>query len=102
MSENRSINEHSLQCQGQDVLRCIVVGSRLACDVVDYPKLGKRHFRNAGLPWSLVDQDRITHPKAEKKWPVRKGVVLKAVQAIVSANRKASVTAQFCDAKLGG
>lgn len=50
---------HSIRNTGDTALRCIVIGERLAHDVGDYPRLGKRIYRNAGLPWALVDQDAI-------------------------------------------
>jgi len=50
---------HSIRNTGRDVLRCIVVGERLAHDVGDYPHQGKRIYRNAGQPWQLVDHDQI-------------------------------------------
>ena len=50
---------HSIKNTGNEVLRCIVVGERLAHDVGDYPRLGKRLYRNAGLPWSLVEHEQI-------------------------------------------
>ncbi|WP_428651190.1 cupin domain-containing protein [Roseibium sp.] len=50
---------HSIKNTGEEVLRCIVVGERLAHDVGDYPRLGKRIYRNAGMPFDLVDHDRI-------------------------------------------
>jgi len=53
---------HSIRNTGADVLRCIVVGERLAHDVGDYPRLGKRIYRNAGVPWNLVDHDAIETP----------------------------------------
>ncbi|WP_269581414.1 cupin domain-containing protein [Roseibium sp. Sym1] len=55
----KSGQPHSIRNTGTEVLRCIVVGERLAHDVADYPRLGKRIHRHAGLPWSLVDRDRI-------------------------------------------
>lgn len=51
---------HSIKNTGDDVLRCIVVGERLAHDVGDYTRLGKRIYRNAGMAWNLVDHDQIT------------------------------------------
>ena len=51
---------HSIKNTGDEVLRCIVVGERLAHDVGDYTRLGKRIYRNAGMPWNLVDHDQIT------------------------------------------
>ena len=46
----------------QEPLRCIVVGERLAHDVGDYPRLGKRIYRNDGEPWELVDHADIESP----------------------------------------
>ncbi len=51
---------HSIKNTGRETLRCIVVGDRLAHDVVDYPRLEKRLYRNAGMAWNLVDRDQIT------------------------------------------
>jgi uncharacterized cupin superfamily protein len=50
---------HSIENTGDEVLRCIVVGERLAHDVGDYPRLGKRIHRHTGLPWELVDHADI-------------------------------------------
>lgn len=50
---------HSIRNTGPEVLRCIVVGQRLAHDTADYPRLGKRLFRSAGQPWSLVEHADI-------------------------------------------
>ncbi|MHA7772131.1 cupin domain-containing protein [Roseibium sp. M-1] len=50
---------HTIRNNGQETLRCIVVGERLVHDVADYPKLGKRIHRHAGMPWSLVDRENI-------------------------------------------
>ena len=50
---------HSIRNTGTETLRCIVVGERNAHDVGEYPRRGKRIYRNAGLPWSLVDDDAI-------------------------------------------
>lgn len=58
---------HSIRNTGQTTLRCIVVGERLAHDVGDYPRLGKRIYRHAGMPWNLVDHDAIAEPKAGEK-----------------------------------
>ncbi|NVK19585.1 MAG: cupin domain-containing protein [Methylocystaceae bacterium] len=58
---------HTMINTGQDVLKCIVVGQRLAHDVGDYPKLGKRIYRNQGMAWDLVDHEDINHPNAGKK-----------------------------------
>ena len=58
---------HTMKNTGQDVLRCIVVGERLAHDIGDYPNQKKRLFRNQGQPWDLVDHDAITNPQAGGK-----------------------------------
>lgn len=58
---------HKLRNTGATVLRCIVVGQRLGHDVVDYPAIGKRLYRNQGMAWNLVDQDHISEPVAGKK-----------------------------------
>ncbi len=51
---------HTIVNTGDEVLRCIVVGERLAHDVGDYPRLGKRIHRHDGMPWVLVDHEAIT------------------------------------------
>lgn len=53
---------HTITNTGSETLRCIVVGERLAHDVGDYPKLGKRIYRNAGLAPNLVDHTNIDEP----------------------------------------
>lgn len=54
---------HAFHNPGPESLRCLVVGQRLAHDVSDYPRLGKRLFRNGG-DWNLVDHADIVDPKA--------------------------------------
>ncbi|MEM7539607.1 MAG: cupin domain-containing protein [Chloroflexota bacterium] len=46
---------HTIKNTSNGVLKCIVVGQRLAHDVGDYPNLQKRIFRNIGMKWDLVD-----------------------------------------------
>lgn len=58
---------HRLVNTGDSVLRCIVVGERLDHDVADYTDLGKRIYRNAGLPWNLVDHGDIETPSGGAK-----------------------------------
>lgn len=58
---------HQLRNCGDGVLRCIVVGERRAHDVGDYPRLGKRLYRNADMPWNLVDLDDVDEPNAGRK-----------------------------------
>jgi len=58
---------HTMDNTGDEVLKCIVVGERLAHDAGDYPRKAKRIYRNAGLPWDLVDLYDIQHPNAGVK-----------------------------------
>ena len=58
---------HSIKNTGVETLRCLVVGQRLAHDVGDYPRKGKRIYRNAGVAWNLVDHDNIKEIKAGSK-----------------------------------
>jgi uncharacterized cupin superfamily protein len=58
---------HQLWNTGTSVLRCIVVGQRLAHDVADYPGKGKRIYRNAGMKWNVVDLEHISEPVAGRK-----------------------------------
>ena len=58
---------HTMTNTGDEPLVCLVVGERLAHDVGDYPRKGKRIFRQAGLPWQLVDVDAIETPNAGAK-----------------------------------
>lgn len=58
---------HTMYNDGQNVLKCIVVGQRLPHDIGDYPHLKKRIYRNQGMEWDLVDTEAIAHPKAGKK-----------------------------------
>ena len=58
---------HKLRNTGDGVLRCIVVGQRLPQDVADYTLLGKRLYRNEGLPWNLVDLSAVEEPVAGRK-----------------------------------
>lgn len=59
---------HKLTNTGTTPLKCIVVGQRLAHDVGDYPRSGKRIYRNSGFAWNLVDLDDITQPSGGKKF----------------------------------
>ena len=58
---------HAIRNTGDDVLTCLVIGQRLAQDVADYPRLGKRLYRNDGMPWDLADIAALDHPKAGAK-----------------------------------
>lgn len=58
---------HTIKNSGQQVLKCLVVGTRLEHDVADYPNLDKRLYRNEGQPWELVSHEHIERPAAGKK-----------------------------------
>lgn len=58
----RNAAAHAIVNDGDETLVCLVMGQRLQQDVADYPKLGKRLYRNSG-EWNLVDMDRIAYPK---------------------------------------
>ena len=47
---------------GTTPLRCLVIGQRLAHDVGDYPRLGKRIYRRQGHAPDLVDTQQVIHP----------------------------------------
>lgn len=51
---------HEMFNDGDEPLVCLVVGERLEQDVTDYPRLGKRLYRNSG-EWNLVDYAAIEH-----------------------------------------
>lgn len=53
---------HCITNTGSETLVCLVAGQRLEQDVADYPKLGKRLYRNSG-EWNLVDLANISNPK---------------------------------------
>jgi uncharacterized cupin superfamily protein len=55
---------HTMINSGSETLKCIVVGERLNHDVGDYPELGKRIYRNEGLPWDVVDHQYIDNPSS--------------------------------------
>lgn len=57
---------HTMKNTGNEVLRCIVVGQRLAYDVADYPRLAKRLYRYNGTN-DLVEADAISNPSVGKK-----------------------------------
>lgn len=50
---------HTIVNTGAALLRLLVIGERLAHDVGDYPRLGKRIYRQAGRAWDLVDHADI-------------------------------------------
>ncbi|WP_276720067.1 cupin domain-containing protein [Pseudooceanicola nitratireducens] len=58
---------HVIRNTGPGLFRAIVVGERLAHDVADYPRLGKRIYRSQGRPWNLVDHADIEEPVAGAK-----------------------------------
>lgn len=53
---------HSLKNTGDVTFRCITVTQRKHHDVSDYPRLGKRLFRNKDLTWNMVDLNVIDRP----------------------------------------
>jgi uncharacterized cupin superfamily protein len=57
---------HSMRNAGAEMLRCIVVGQRLANDIVDYPRLSKRLYRHEGGN-DLVDLGSIGAPTMGRK-----------------------------------
>lgn len=57
---------HSLQNTGTAPLRCISVSQRKGHDVSDYPRKGKRLFRNKDLTWNMVDLSVIDRPFGSK------------------------------------
>ena len=57
---------HSLQNTGDAPLRCIAISQRKAHDVSDYPRRGKRLYRNEKLTWNLVDLAVIDRPFGAK------------------------------------
>lgn len=58
---------HAITNTGSEPLRLLVIGERRNHDVGDYPRLGKRIFRQIGLPWNLVDHASISEPNAGAK-----------------------------------
>ncbi len=58
---------HTIRNTGTETLTCLVIGQRLAQDVADYPRRGKRIYRNEGMPWDLADLDVLQHPNAGAK-----------------------------------
>ena len=57
---------HSLKNTGNETLRCIAVSQRKDHDVSDYPRRGKRLFRNKNLTWNMVDVTVIDRPFGSK------------------------------------
>ena len=52
---------HETINDGTEPLVCLVIGQRLAQDVVDYPRKGKRMYRNSG------QRDMVDHPHIGKR-----------------------------------
>ena len=52
---------HETVNDGKEPLVCLVIGQRLAQDVVDYPRKGKRLYRNSG------QRDMVDIAQAEKR-----------------------------------
>ena len=53
---------HSFMNNGDGPFRCIAVTQRKSHDVSDYPRRGKRLFRNKDLTFNLVDLTVIDRP----------------------------------------
>ncbi|MEZ5934973.1 MAG: cupin domain-containing protein [Alphaproteobacteria bacterium] len=58
---------HTIVNDGEEILRCIVVGERLTHDVGDYPRLNKRIYRHAGLKTNVVAHEHIDEPTVGAK-----------------------------------
>lgn len=58
---------HTIRNTGDETLRCLVIGQRLAHDVGDYPRQSKRIYRNEDMPWDLADLNALDHPQAGSK-----------------------------------
>ena len=52
---------HETINDGTEPLVCLVIGQRLAQDVVDYPRVGKRLYRNSG------QRDMVDYPNIETR-----------------------------------
>jgi uncharacterized cupin superfamily protein len=52
---------HETINDGTEPLVCLVIGQRLAQDVVDYPRVGKRLYRNSG------QRDLVDYASSEKR-----------------------------------
>ena len=55
---------HTIVNRGQEPLRCLVMGQRLAQDVGDYPRQGKRLYRNR-LPQQGAENDLVEHEQIQ-------------------------------------
>lgn len=53
---------HTIVNTGPDTLRLLVIGQRLAHDVGDYPRQGKRIYRQQGLKPDLVNHSDLENP----------------------------------------
>jgi len=58
---------HTMQNTGNEVLRCIVAGQRLANDMADFPNKGKRLYRAEGVEWNMVDISNVEYPTGGAK-----------------------------------
>jgi len=58
---------HRMVNTSDATLTCIVMGERLDHDVGDYPRMGKRIYRNKGMEWDVTDIEGLQHPDAGKK-----------------------------------
>lgn len=53
---------HTIVNTGDVLLRLLVIGQRLPQDVGDYPRLGKRIYRQAGVGTDVAELDSLRHP----------------------------------------
>lgn len=58
---------HTIVNTGSETLRLLVIGERLDQDVGDYPRQGKRIWRQAGLEANVVAHHHIETPKVGAK-----------------------------------
>lgn len=58
---------HNMYNTGDEPLCCLVIGQRLAKDVGDYPRQGKRIYRREGHAPDLVELKHLEHPVMGKK-----------------------------------
>lgn len=58
---------HTIVNTGPETLRLLVIGERLAHDVGDYPRQGKRIWRQGDMEADVVEHRHIEHPRVGTK-----------------------------------
>ncbi|KIT17511.1 cupin domain-containing protein [Jannaschia aquimarina] len=53
---------HTIVNTGTETLRLLVIGQRIPQDVADYPRKGKRIYRQVGVGTDLADIAALDHP----------------------------------------